>query len=141
MLRLLPLYKDWPTYDGSLASKATSRFLMFCTRCAGYISTTGRLIFADFPQGSVTEISKERSELPWWDSPVETVKATEEFFKALGSPCNEPVLEPVDNLIIGDTPESMLVDEPKADPEAVTPAEMMKKLDKRIKTSRKKKGK
>jgi hypothetical protein len=35
----------------------------------------------------------------------------------------------------------MLVDEPKADPEAVTPAEMMKKLDKRIKTSRKKKGK
>ena len=121
MLRLLPLYKDWPCYDGSLASRGTSRFLMFCTACAGYISTAGKLSFADFPDVKVTEISEERSGMSWWGSMVEKGGF-------------------VDNLIISDAEDSMLVDEPRAKEVAVTPKEMMKKLDKRARTSRKKRG-
>ena len=63
MLRLLPLYKDWPTYDGALACESTPRFLMFCSNCAGYISADGELTFADFPYERVTRISEERSRL------------------------------------------------------------------------------
>ena len=70
MLRLIPSYKDWPCYDGSLAVESTSRFLMFCTACAGYISTTGKLQFADFPDIKVTEISEERGKLKWGEVPV-----------------------------------------------------------------------
>jgi len=53
MLRLCKPYStyQWPTYDGSLASKSTSRFLMFCCNCAGYISTTGELCFVDEEEG------------------------------------------------------------------------------------------
>ena len=49
MLQLIEPYRshNWPTYDGSLACKSTSRFLMFCTMCAGYISTTGKLEIID----------------------------------------------------------------------------------------------
>ena len=38
---------QWPVYDGSLAVESTSRFLMFCTQCAGLVSTTGELHFVD----------------------------------------------------------------------------------------------
>ncbi|MBE9570744.1 MAG: hypothetical protein IMF11_08955 [Proteobacteria bacterium] len=85
MLRLLPLYKDWPTYDGSLASSGTPRFLMFCSQCAGYVFITGKLKFADFPDMKVTEISRERSEMPWWDEVNEAeehiLKKTNKFLE------------------------------------------------------------
>ena len=61
MLRLLPLYKGWPTYDGSLAVKSTSRFLMFCSNCANYVTSDGKLTFPDFPDK--TGISEERSKM------------------------------------------------------------------------------
>ncbi|MBE9570746.1 MAG: hypothetical protein IMF11_08965 [Proteobacteria bacterium] len=124
MLKLLPLYKDWPCYDGSLAVSSTSHLLMFCTMCAGYITHIDRLQFADFHDEKVHTISNERSEMPWWDSPVEAVRG-----------------ELVDNLIIPDVEDSMLTDESKAKEEAITPKEMMKKLEKRAKTSRKKRRK
>ena len=49
MLRLCQPFStfQWPVYDGSLAVKSTSRFLMFCCNCAGMISTTGKLCFVD----------------------------------------------------------------------------------------------
>ena len=122
MLRLLPLYKDWPTYDGSLASKGTSRFLMFCSQCASYITPDGILEFADFPNKKVTEISEERSSVPWWDSPVDTDTEGE------GPVALEP--EPAKEIPLN---------EPKAEEQAVTPKEMMEKLDKRARTSRKRK--
>jgi len=64
-LRLLPLYKYWPTYDGALSVKSTSRFMMFCSQCGGYVSTTGKLYFADFPDEKVHVISEERSSMSW----------------------------------------------------------------------------
>ena len=121
MLRLLPLYKDWPTYDGSLAVKSTSRFLMFCSRCAGYISTTGKLDFVDFPDK--VGISAERSKLA--DS--------HEFYEALASICINVVRktrckspEPIDNLILP-CPEDN--ESQKAEQPPMTPDEMMKELD------------
>ena len=49
MLRLQKPYDsfNWEVYEGAMADKSTSRFLMFCTRCGGYITTDGRLAFAD----------------------------------------------------------------------------------------------
>ena len=38
---------NWPTYEGALPTKETSRFRMFCVRCMGLISTTGELHFVD----------------------------------------------------------------------------------------------
>ena len=123
MLRLLPLYKDWPTYDGSLASKGTSRFLMFCSQCASYITPDGKLEFADFPSTKVTEISEERSSIQWGDYPKTS------------HPVEGPVtLEPEQGSEIP-------LNEPKAEELAVTPKEMMEKLDKRARTSRKRKRK
>ena len=109
MLELQKPYKDWPTYDGSLAVKSTSRILLFCSKCAGYVSTTGKLKFVDFPDVRVTEISQERSKMPWWDSPVEHG-------------------EPINNL-----------DEPrKAKILATTPEDLIKKIEKQTNISRKK---
>jgi len=120
MLRLLPLYKDWPTYDGSLAVASTFRFLMFCSQCSGYISTTGKLIFADFPDVKVTEISEERSKMVWRETcaPVKEAHALHD----------EPAIE--------------LKDEDKAEPEPepLTPEDMMKKIEKEATFSSKKKG-
>ena len=123
MLRLLPSYKDWPCYDGSLASRGTSRFLMFCSSCASYVTPDGNLEFADFPNTKVTEISEERSNISWNDPLAETIEAT-----------------PQD--IIKDEPsDTDTLHEPKAEELAVTPKEMMEKLDKRARISSKRKGK
>ena len=102
MLELQDLYKDWPTYDGSLACKSTSRFLMFCAKCSGYVSTTGVLTFVDdeVPEPEPTKPSVHEDAKP--TLPVLTLKAEEM---------------------------------------AVTPEEMIKKLDKRANTSRKRKRK
>lgn len=123
MLRLLPLYKDWPCYDGALATESTPRFLMFCSQCAGYISLDGKLIFVDFPDKQVTEISKERSKMSWEDPFVELDKIladTNEFGTG----------DLVDNLILPNAEDSVLSDDlQKADPDLMTPKELMKKLD------------
>ena len=124
MLRLLPLYKDWPTYDGSLASKGTSRFLMFCSQCASYITPDGILEFADFPNKKVTEISEERSKMNWWNSQIEAIS------------------EAVDMIVLEPEPvREIPLDDSKAEELAVTPKEMMEELDKRARTSRKRKRK
>jgi hypothetical protein len=49
MLQLQQPYRryNWPVYEGALADKSTSRFRMYCTRCNGLISTTGKLDFVD----------------------------------------------------------------------------------------------
>jgi len=119
MLRLLPFYKDWPTYDGSLAVKSTSRFLMFCSNCSGYISTTGKLDFADFPNKKVHVISEERSKLVWrdTDTPIKRPRAIHD----------EPVLEPEAEL--------------KPLPLVYTPEDMIKKIEKEASFSSKKRGK
>jgi len=67
-LQLLPFYKYWPTYDGALAVKSTSRFMMFCSQCGGYVSTTGKLKFHDFPDEKVHIVSAERSALSWTET-------------------------------------------------------------------------
>jgi len=79
---------------------------MFCSNCAGYISADGELTLADFPYERVTTVSRERSEIPWWDSLVERG-------------------EVIDDLIIADAEDSMLVDELGAD----TPEDLMKKIE------------
>ena len=116
MLRLLPLYKDWPTYDGSLAVESTSRFLMFCSACSGYITTTGKLDFADFPDEKVHVISGERAKLIWREAGEPVKKA-----QALHS---EPL--------------------PKAKPpikaEIFIPKDIMKKLEKEATSFNKKRG-
>lgn len=120
MLRLLPFYKYWPTYDGSLAVESTSRFLMFCSNCAGYISTTGNLEFADFPDEKVHTISEERSMIGW-----------------LPSSCHDAALDRVDSIkFIND-----IRAKSEAETEACTPEDVVKKLEKRANISRKKKGK
>ena len=103
MLRLIPSYKDWPCYDGSLACKATSRFLMLCSQCAGYISTTGKLQFADFPETKVTEISEERGKLKWGEVAISESK-----------------------LIAPDVPAS------KKQAEVVAPEELIEKMGKKL---------
>lgn len=116
MLRLLPLYKDWPIYDGSLAVKSTSRFLMFCSQCSGYISTTGRLEFVDFPDRKVTEVSHERSEMPYNERPFlpPIPLSVMNLTRNLGSPVREPC---IDNSIIPNAENSALGDDlQKIDP-------------------------
>lgn len=114
MLRLLPLYKDWPTYDGSLAVKSTSRFLMFCSNCGGYISTTGKLEFEDFPDKGISE---ERSRLA--DS--------HEFSEAIATVCFNAIRKTRCKI---DEPIESLSDIAKQDP--MTPEELSEKMDKRI---------
>lgn len=139
MLRLLPFYKDWPCYDGSLAVESTSRFLMFCSNCSGYISTTGKLIFADFPDARVTEISEERSKLAWWETcaPVKEAHILHD----------EPVLE-TEVKVEPLTPEDMMEKiekeatlsnfESKAEEASVASNEMKKLFQKKNKKRRKK---
>lgn len=139
MLRLLPPYKDWPCYDGSLAVKSTSRFLMFCSQCAGYISTTGRLKFVDFPDMKVTVISKERSEMPWWDSPVERGKPVDDFRADIASLHIVDMADAIDDLILPNAEDSTLSDDlQKAETPAVSPEDLVKEIEKRINISRKK---
>lgn len=124
MLKLLPLYKDWPTYDGSLACKSTSRFLMFCSQCSGYISTTGKLMFADFPDVKVTEISEDRSRIGsdedenplfFWKRKTDT-----EYGEELSS----FLMEAIDNSILPNAEDSALSDDlQKADSDLMTPEE------------------
>lgn len=120
MLRLLPLYKDWPTYDGSLATKSTPRFLMFCSQCAGYISTTGKLTFVDFPDR--VGISEERSKLA----------DNYEFNEAIASVCIN-VVRQARCKIHGPAESSTHPDkdsEPqKAEQPTMTPKELAKELD------------
>jgi hypothetical protein len=135
MLRLLPLYKDWPTYDGSLAVKSTSRFLMFCSQCAGYISTTGKLMFVDFPDMKVTEVSRERSEMPWWNSSVERGEPVDDL-RGLGL---LDTISVVDNMILPNAEDSVLSDDPqKAETPTVSPEDLIKEIEKQINISRKK---
>ena len=58
MLQLQQPYRryNWPVYEGALADKSTSRFRMFCTRCEGHISTTGKLDFVDTKNDNVDEL-------------------------------------------------------------------------------------
>jgi len=86
---------------------------MFCSACSGYISTTGKLDFADFSDKKVTEISEERSKLAWreTDAPVKEAHTLQD----------EPVLEP--------------------EAELFTPEDMIKKIEKEASFSSKKKGK
>ena len=134
MLRLLPLYKDWPTYDGALAIESTPRYLMFCSQCAGYISTTGRLTFVDFPDK--TGISAERSRL------ADSCEAIE----VIASVCIDVVRKtrcridgPIEICPDIEKELSKRVDdsEPlKAEQPTMTPKELMKELDKQANTSR-----
>lgn len=122
MLRLMePFFSyNWPTYDGSLAVKSTSRFLMFCSQCSGYISPTGVLDFVDFPDSGV---SKERSEMSWGD---------------------EPKNDNVDSLIISDAEDSAPKDDIAIDPQPMTPGDVIKKIEKEVtfpRNKRSKKGK
>jgi len=117
MLRLLPLYKDWPTYDGSLAVESTSRFLMFCSACSGYIATTGKLDFADFPDEKVHIISEERSKLIWREAGEPVKKA-----QALHSEPLPKAKQPIKT-------------------EIFIPKDIMKKLEKEATSFNKKRGK
>ena len=122
MLRLLPLYKGWPTYDGSLAVKSTSRFLMFCSNCANYVTPDGKLTFPDFPDK--VGISEERSKLA----------DRHEFNEAIASVCINVVRKTrcrIDGSIeISPDIEKELSQ--KAEPEPLTPKELSAKMDKLI---------
>lgn len=85
--------------------------------------------------------------MPWWDSLNDLIIGEPELailesvdIGRGGLECKAK-LEFVDNLIISGAEDSLLVDEPKVESVAVTPKEMMEKLEKRVKTSSKKKGK
>ena len=109
MLRLLHLYKDWPTYDGSLAVESTTRFLMFCSACSGYICPSGKLDFADFPDEKVHTISEERDKLVWREvgEPVKKAHALHD----------KPVIEPE-------------AGQPISEVELFTPEDVVKKMEK-----------
>lgn len=133
MLRLLPLYRDWPTYDGSLAVSSTSRFLMFCSQCANYVTPDGKLKFADFPDTKVTEISQERSEMPYNERPFLPPIPPTFSTDSIGEPVREPH---IDDLILPNAEDSALSDDlQKADTGSMTPEDMMKKIEKQAKIS------
>jgi len=142
MLRLLPLYKYWPTYDGSLATESTSRFLMFCSNCSGYISTTGKLFFADFSDVKVTEISEERSKLVWRETgePIERAHALHDkpISKAELPTSEAGIFTPNDLMKKIEKEASSLSFEPKAGEALVASDEMKKLFQKKNKKRRKK---
>ncbi|OEU65991.1 MAG: hypothetical protein BA863_03590 [Desulfovibrio sp. S3730MH75] len=65
---------NWPTYEGALPTKETSRFRMFCVRCMGHVSTTGELHFVDPGMDTVPESIPE----PISDEPREVLTLTPE---------------------------------------------------------------
>lgn len=49
MLRLQSPYSsfNWGVYDGFPAADFTTRFMMLCTKCGGYLALSGKLNFVD----------------------------------------------------------------------------------------------
>ena len=132
MLRLLPLYKDWPCYDGSLAVSSTPRFLMFCSACAGYIATpVGGLRFVDFNEGPHV-VSQERSDMPYNERPFLSPIPLSSLSNFIGDPAREPYFEngdPIDNLMLPIAEDSALSDDfQKIEFSAMTPDEVMNEV-------------
>ncbi|MCK4782760.1 MAG: hypothetical protein KAV87_03340 [Desulfobacteraceae bacterium] len=125
MLKLLPLYKDWPCYDGSLACESTPRFLMFCSQCAGYISLDGKLKFADFPDRRVTEVSEKRTMI-LCDEEIE------EVYTFLASNAEKGVCEVISKAVL-DAVDMEGIELRKMDPGPMTPEELMEKMEASIK--------
>ena len=143
MLRLLPLYKDWPCYDGSLATESTSRFLMFCSNCAGYIANSvGGLRFADFKEGPHV-VSQERSDMPYNERPFLPPIPLSFSTDSVGDPVREPY---IDNLILPNAEDSALSVDPQRDENpTVSPEDLINEIEKQGNISRsgrsRKKGK
>lgn len=83
MLRLQKPYDsfNWEVYEGSMADKSTPRFLMFCTRCGGYVTTDGKLVFAD-PSFDIHKAIAERD----YDQYDPEIPADDESIKYKGTP-------------------------------------------------------
>ena len=73
---------NWEVYEGAMADKSTPRFLMFCTRCGGYITTDGKLAFAD-PSFDIHKAMAER-DYDQYDPEIPDVEESDELKEWIG---------------------------------------------------------